>query len=353
MAEAVAIVESWHCPECGKTNSSASLACTDCDRLRYAEDLKTLSAATKEMEAKGDLSGALAQWRKALDLLPSQAKQHAQVQQKILALSRAVDGAVAAPTENTKQVAGKERKGGLAGAAAALAALLWKLKLVLVFLATKAKLLLLGLTKLSTLASMALFFGVYWKLFGWKFGAGLVASIYIHEMGHVAALRRFGIDAGAPMFIPGFGALVRLKQYPVDPREDARVGLAGPWWGLGAALAALGAGAALDSPALIAIARTGGWINLFNLIPVWQLDGSRGLRALDRTQRLIVAAVVGASWFLTRENMLLLVLIGLAYRLFEKAQPGEGDRRTLVELVVLVGALAAISALPTAGPVLM
>src|SRR6266581_3932628 len=38
------------------------------------------------------------------------------------------------------------------------------------------------------------------------------------------------------MFIPGVGAVVRLKQYPADRREDARVGLAGPIWGLGAAV---------------------------------------------------------------------------------------------------------------------
>ena len=337
MAEALAAVEGWSCPGCGKTNAPSALACAGCDRLRHAEELKAISAAARELEATGDLSGALARWRKALDLLPSELKQHAQVQQKLLALSRAVDGEAAPGQKATGGRAGKQ-----AGPLAALGTFV-------VVLLTKAKFLLLGLTKLSTLASMALFFGVYWKLFGWKFGAGLVASIYIHEMGHVAALRRFGIDAGAPMFIPGFGALVRLKQYPTEPREDARVGLAGPWGGLGAALAAFGAGTALASPALMAIARTGGWINLFNLIPVWQLDGSRGMRALDRTQRLILAAVVGASWFFTRETMLLLVLLGVVYRLFEKNQPEAGDRRTLVEFVVLVGSLAAISAIPTPG----
>jgi Zn-dependent protease len=340
VAEAAALNEGWRCAECGRNNFSGSLACSECSRLRHADDLKALSAMVRELETSGDSSGALAQWRKALALLPSDSKQHAQVEQRILELSRQVDGLSAQPGEPADD--GKPRKKGLGGAMGAVGT-------ALVIVLGKAKLLLLGLTKLSTLASMALFFGVYWKLFGWKFGAGLVASIYIHEMGHVAALRRFGIDAGAPMFIPGFGALVRLKQYPVEPREDARVGLAGPWWGLGAALAALGAGTALASPALMAIARTGGWINLFNLIPVWQLDGSRGMRALDRTQRVIVAAVAAASWFLTRENMLLLVLLGAVYRLFEKGQPEEGDRRTLIEFVVLVGALAAVSAIPTVG----
>ena len=41
---------------------------------------------------------------------------------------------------------------------------------------SKFKLLLLGLTKLSTFASMLAFFAVYWSLFGWRFALGFVMS---------------------------------------------------------------------------------------------------------------------------------------------------------------------------------
>jgi len=68
----------------------------------------------------------------------------------------------------------------------------------------KGKLLLLGLTKSTTLFTMLLSMGVYWTAWGWRFALGLVLSIYVHEMGHVAALQRYGIKATAPMFIPGF-----------------------------------------------------------------------------------------------------------------------------------------------------
>lgn len=54
------------------------------------------------------------------------------------------------------------------------------------------------------------------------------------------------------------------------------MGLAGPLWGLAAAIAAALAYLATDAPIWAAIARFGAWINLFNLLPVWQLDGSRG-----------------------------------------------------------------------------
>ena len=75
---------------------------------------------------------------------------------------------------------------------------------------------------------MMAFFAVYWRMFGWKFALGFVLSIYVHEMGHVIALRKYGIAASSPMFIPFVGALVRLKQYPANVAQDARVDLARP-----------------------------------------------------------------------------------------------------------------------------
>src|SRR6185503_15304593 len=95
-------------------------------------------------------------------------------------------------------------------------------------LAGKLKFLLLGLSKLSTVASMFGFILVYWSIHGWPLAVGLAGSIYVHEMGHVAMLRRLGIAASAPLFIPGVGALVMLKERITDPLVDARIGLAGP-----------------------------------------------------------------------------------------------------------------------------
>ena len=94
-----------------------------------------------------------------------------------------------------------------------------KFKWVLLFLLTKAKVLLIGLTQVKTVLSMAVALGVYATIYGWQFALGLVVSIYIHEMGHVVWLRRYGIPATAPMFIPGLGAFVRLKRIPRRPAK--------------------------------------------------------------------------------------------------------------------------------------
>ena len=79
--------------------------------------------------------------------------------------------------------------------------------------------------------------GAYALLFPIWFAVGIVVLIWVHEMGHVLQLRREGIPASAPMFIPFLGAFVAMKRMPKDALAEARVGLAGPVLGtLGASL---------------------------------------------------------------------------------------------------------------------
>jgi len=335
------------CVECGAALGATSLACPSCLRLVHRDALKDLATAAQRASDAGDSTAALTAWRSALDLLPPRSRQHEQVLAKVQALSLAasagIPNAQALRWREGKKPSGKGK--GVAAGATGLALLLWKFKFAIAFVLTKGKLLLLGFTKLSTVLSMAVSLGVYTVAFGWKFALGLLLSLYVHEMGHVAALKKYGIAASAPMFVPGFGAFVRLKQYPVNAVEDARVGLAGPIWGFGAALFAAGLAWLTGWQALFAIAKTGAWINLFNLVPIWQLDGGRAFRALSRSQRWWVVGTLGATWFLSGESMIVLLLLGAAFRAFEKTAPAQGDRRAFVEYIALCAALAAMCSL--------
>ncbi|HEX4560681.1 MAG TPA: site-2 protease family protein [Gemmatimonadales bacterium] len=292
----------------------------------HAERLKTLAATAERAVATGDLSGGLAAWREALDLLPADSRQHATIAATVLSLSKQVDGG--SSEDPARPAQGRKVAQGAAGVGL-LAAILGK-----------AKLLLLGLTKASTFFSMIAFAGVYWTLWGWKFAIGMVVMIYIHEMGHVYALQQFGIKASPPMFIPGFGAVVRLKQYPADPREDARVGLAGPVWGFGAAAATYGIYRLTGAPIWGALAHLGAFINLFNLIPVWQLDGARGFHALSATQRWLAVGVIVAMWALTSENLLIILLLAAAYEAWRGRSNEEGDATAWWQYAGLVAVLS-------------
>jgi Zn-dependent protease len=199
---------------------------------------------------------------------------------------------------------------------------------------------------MSTLFSMFLSLGVYWRTFGWKWAVGVVASIYVHEMGHVAMLRKFGIPATAPMFLPGIGAVIRSRFYPHDVVAQARVGLAGPIWGLGAAITCYAVYLATGEPAWGALAEIGAWINLFNLLPVWQLDGTHGFRALTREQRWLAAGVIGLAWLVTTKGLLVVLLIGAVLAAATGTPAKEPDRRALVEYAILIAALSALATVP-------
>ena len=325
------------CPACGSELAPTLVACPSCGRLLHADQLKALATRAEQSARAGDDSAEIALWREALGMLPGDSRQYATITARVAELSQRIDGGNAnAPTSSPRS--GKVGKGAAAvGVAGALLA--------------KFKLLLLGLTKASTLLSMVAFAGVYWALWGWKFAVGLAASIYVHEMGHVYALNRYGIKASAPMFIPGFGAVVRLKQYPTDAREDARVGLAGPMWGLGAAAVAYGTFRLSGAPIWAAIAQFGAFINLFNLIPVWQLDGARGFHPMSVAQRWLAVGVIAVALALTGEHLLILLGICAAYAAWRGGGAEEGDATAWWQYAALVLVLSFMTRIPTPGAV--
>jgi Zn-dependent protease len=155
---------------------------------------------------------------------------------------------------------------------AALIALLTKLKALLLLL-PKVKL-------LTTAGTMLVSVAAYSLLWPWQFAAGLVVLLLVHEMGHVIALRREGIRASAPMFIPFLGALISARSLGEDATAEARVGLAGPILGSIGSAACILVWQATGSELWRALAYTGFLLNLFNLLPVVPLDGGRAMAAM-------------------------------------------------------------------------
>jgi Zn-dependent protease len=328
-------VEAAACTDCGAQLAPGLLSCPGCNRLMHREKLVELTQRAAAEERAGELSAALGTLRQTLELLPAGTLQRGAILTRMEQLSATIDGRAPAAAADKRVGTGK-----LAGLSV-LGLFLLKFKSALALLAANAKLLLIGLTKLPTLLSMLLY--VRWAdTSSAGLALGLVASIYVHEVGHVAALRRYGIAASAPMFIPGFGALVRLKQYPTHVHEDARTGLAGPLWGLGAALLALLLSYMLHSPTARTVASLGALLNLFNLVPVWQLDGARGLRALSKNQRLSVAAVALLAGALVHHWMPALVGAVTLVRAFGNDAYQAGDRGVHATFLALVCAHAAL-----------
>jgi Zn-dependent protease len=166
--------------------------------------------------------------------------------------------------------------------------------------------------KIFTVAgSMIVSIGAYALLGGWWFGVGLVGLIFVHEMGHVLALRRQGVPASAPLFIPFMGAVIGMRKLPSNAWREAEVALAGPLLGSIGAAAVWGAGVYCHSRFLIAMAFIGFFLNLFNLLPVVPLDGGRAVAALHPAIWLLgLAGLVALEVFSPSPILPLIILIG-------------------------------------------
>jgi Zn-dependent protease len=328
------------CPQCGVEIPPNTLACPSCHALIHAAELKDVATKAEAATAARNYSEALVHWRRALELLPPNSAQSLAINAKVSDLVQRLDN----PTIG--EVAKKPNWANRAGVLGVIGMFLWKFKFITIFVLTKAKLLLLGLTKASTFFSMLLSLGVYWSIWGWKLALGLVVSIYIHEMGHVYQLTRYGIKATAPMFIPGLGARIRLQQYPTNPHEDARVGLAGPVWGLFAAGASYVIHLATGYQIFAAIAQWGAIINLFNLLPVWSLDGSHAFSALSRNERAGIAALMLVMWGITEQAWLVILAVVAGFRTFGKDAPQKRDLPIFAEFAFLVITLSLLTTIP-------
>ena len=151
--------------------------------------------------------------------------------------------------------------------------------------------------------------GAYALIWGWKFAIGFVLLLFVHEMGHVIQLKREGVPASAPMFIPFMGAVVGMKRMPDDAGAEARVGLAGPILGTIGCLIPLAIWQATGNELFQALAFTGFFLNLFNLAPVVPLDGGRAMAALSPWMWFVGFALLVAAAIAFPNPIIFLILV--------------------------------------------
>jgi len=198
------------------------------------------------------------------------------------------------------------------------------------FAAIKGVILLLPKLKLITAAGTALVsIAAYSLFFGWTFAIGFVILLFVHEMGHVLQLRKEGIEASHPKFIPFLGAFITSRGFGGNALAEARVGLAGP------VLGTIGAGVCLliavltNSDFFRALAYIGFFLNLFNLLPIVPLDGGRAMAAMAPWMWFIGFGVLVALDFLYPNVVLLIITLfaGLElYRRWEARKSGSVDQ---------------------------
>jgi Zn-dependent protease len=277
--------------------------------------MEQLAAHARSLEAHGDFQEAREKWLACLPLLPAQSMQAQWIHKHVAEMGASPSPQSSPASRNTPEWAKK------LGPVGPILLAVWKFKFLFSFLT---------------------FLGVYWRLWGAAFGIGFAVLILVHEMGHFIDIKRRGLPADMPMFLPGLGAYVKWNALGVSLEARAAVSLAGPFAGL------LGAGVCyllwLQTGHGLwgALARTSAWLNALNLIPLWIFDGSSATNALSKLERAVVLLVGAALGFALRDWVFGLVAIGMGVRLFTHDDPEEPSNPITAYFLAILTGLALV-----------
>ena len=296
-----------NCRRCAAELAPGTLACEKCHALVYSEELEQLAEEARALESNGEWQRARDLWLSGLPLLPPPSMQAKWIAEHVRSLEATPE---LPPTLASQATPPVTRRGALG---------------------------------LGFLLSFAVFVAVYSGLSGARLGIGFAVLILIHEMGHYVDIRRRGLPADMPLFLPGVGAYVRWRALGVSMETRAAISLAGPLAGLLAAAACTALWWQTRAPYWITLARVGAALNLLNLIPVWMLDGGQAAGALGKTERISLFVVTLVLWILLRENFYLPLAAGAAYRaFFAKDLPSRPSPATTVYFIAVIAALGGI-----------
>jgi membrane-associated protease RseP (regulator of RpoE activity) len=117
-------------------------------------------------------------------------------------------------------------------------------------------------------------FATYSLLYTWQFALGLMWAIAIHELGHVWAMRKTGMPTPGFYFVPFFGGAA-IGERAQSERQDVFITGMGPTWGLLGALPPAVFYVVTGAPFWATLCGFIGFITLFNLLPIYPLDGGR------------------------------------------------------------------------------
>ena len=280
--------------------------------------MEQLAAHARSLEAHGDIQEARERWLACLPLLPAQSVQADWIRNHVRELDAGGSAQPASANPNANTTPQWAKRLGPLGPIA------------------------LALLKFKSLLSFVAFFGVYWSLWGPKFGIGFAVIILIHEMGHYIDIKRRGLPADMPMFLPGLGAYVKWRTLGVSLETRSAVSLAGPLAGCFAAAICAGLWFKTGYGLWAALARSGAWLNALNLIPLWIFDGSSAANALSKLERAVVLVVSAALGYALGEWVFGVVALGMGVRLFMRDTPEEPSNFITAYFIAVLTALAVV-----------
>jgi stage IV sporulation protein FB len=168
---------------------------------------------------------------------------------------------------------------------------------------------------LKSISSLALYLALGYYIFKtWEVLLLITAIVLIHEMGHFIAMKMFNYKDLGIFFIPLLGAYVSGSKREVSQRESAIILLAGPLPGIliGILFYLLGKSDPFLTIGHLTYERIALFfviLNLFNLLPVYPLDGGQLLNRVFLNEdnwlsRVFLWISIGLlAWFAWKSNV--------------------------------------------------
>jgi len=149
---------------------------------------------------------------------------------------------------------------------------------------------LLKAVQVVKVALLAASVAVYSVMFTLEFAFALIAVLVFHEYGHLRAMKKFGLPTKGMYLIPFVGGIA-VGDMPKTRWQDVYISMMGPVYGLIMTVAFYIVYLVTDSHFAGLVASTSALLNLFNLIPVYPLDGGRVVKSLVFSGRNYLALV--------------------------------------------------------------
>lgn len=176
--------------------------------------------------------------------------------------------------------------------------------------------------------------GAYSYLFTWQFAALILLMLFVHESGHIWAMKRCGIKTRGIYFIPFLGGVAMADEQFPSRRDEAYIAIMGPLWGLVLVVLAAIAYLVTENPFFAAAVSWMALVNLFNLLPINPLDGGRIIKSISYSIHshlgflLLVLGVVASGFLAFKVGFglfVFLLIVGVIELLFEYFAERKGE----------------------------
>jgi stage IV sporulation protein FB len=182
---------------------------------------------------------------------------------------------------------------------------------------------------MRSLVSVALYMILFYMLFDQNIAyiAAITVAVLIHEMGHWIAMKVFNYSNVKIFFIPFIGAITSGKKQEVSQKQLSIIILAGPIPGIIIGMILFYLNERLHNDTLKMLSNCFLLLNLFNLLPIYPLDGGRLMETLFIKQNYYIRLVFGiisivllAAFFVALSSIMVIVPIFMGIELYNESK---------------------------------